>query len=109
MVIKVENLIKLAQADKFELSNSELKLLQSLADGEDADYQTGDSTQDDPANYATWGENRIVRASLLVWLCTDQEICWRLPYIGLSITGARIKGSFDLSFIKLEVPLIISF
>ena len=49
--------------------------------------------------------NPSLRASLVIWLCTDKEAISYLTHRGIRITGAKIDGCLDLDFMNLHVPL----
>lgn len=106
MTSKAEALIELASAE-FELTEPEQKFLQAVAAGEEADYRDEDEALNDPARAEEWGEERCLRASLLVWLCTDKKACKHITHRGLRVAGAKIiAGELDLQFAHLELPLI---
>lgn len=105
MTNKVEQLIHLAE-NKLDLTSTEIKFLQAVVKGEEADFSSDESELNDPANASEWDEDRTLRASLIVWLCTDPIACQSLTYLGLNITGARIEETLDLKFASLGFPFI---
>ena len=116
--------------DGLFLSDAELELLDSVAEGKDADFiSTWDnirSLQGASQLYRLailwefdsvavgllltiilhkWN-NPSLRASLLIWLCTDKKASSFLTHRGISVIGAKIDGCLDLRYIDLDVPLI---
>ncbi|UJB72969.1 hypothetical protein HRE53_30010 (plasmid) [Acaryochloris sp. 'Moss Beach'] len=102
---KAEQLIQLAET-KFDLTNTEIKLLQAVIKGEEANFSSDESELNDPAIAPGWDKNCTLRASLIVWLCTDPIACQSLTYLGFKITGANIEETLDLRFASLGFPLI---
>jgi cytoskeletal protein CcmA (bactofilin family) len=105
MTIRNESLIKLA-AKRFDLSESEQKLLQSISTDGEVIYSAVDEELNDPTRASEWGDIRTLRASLLAWLCTDANASQYFKYRGLRIAGAKIDGSLNLQFVILEFPLV---
>ena len=106
---KSERLLELAKAAFPDLSDSERKVVEAAAKGEDADFRSGDPEKDDPAKAETWGDDRKVRASVLRWLCTDAAARRLVDPHGVQVAGARIEGTLNLSFARLPFPLILVF
>ena len=50
------------------LTDADKKLFQAAGEGQVADYGEGN-----PAKADTWGEDRVLRADRIEWLCTDRE------------------------------------
>ncbi|ACB51613.1 hypothetical protein cce_2263 [Crocosphaera subtropica ATCC 51142] len=109
MATKAEQLIKLAEdfakEKGFDLSETEKKLLTSVAEGKEADYRSTDETENDSEKGNTWDKSRSPKINILIWLCTDKEAISYLTHRGISISGAKIEGCLDLDFIDLDVPL----
>jgi hypothetical protein len=79
-----------------DLSLAERKLLQCLPLGEIADFRAGEEAEDNPEQWSSWGPERIIRADLLAYLCSSQQVhAWVHPK-GLQVKGARIQGMLDL-------------
>jgi len=101
-----------AARDKFgELSAAEEEVVRAAADGEVA-YCGADRKNDDPANNpanaASWGKERTVRARLIRWLCVDGEAHRHVDPFGIRIYAAAIgaeEESFDLSSATITFPL----
>lgn len=106
MTNRAEQLIQLA-GEKFDLTSTDIKLLQAVVKGEEADFSSDESELNDPANASEWDEDRTLRASLLVWLCSDSIACQALTHFGLNIVGAKIVETLDLRFASLGFPIII--
>ena len=100
-------------ADRFDpLSEAERKLLAALSAGLDAncgpDGLAWDAPENDPGSADAWDHGRTIRAALLAWLCTDAEAAEHIHHLGIRLTGARIDGVFDLSFVNVPFPLSFS-
>jgi len=100
-----KNLSHLAST-RFSLSKAEGRLLEQVETGEVANYLAETASQNDPSQADTWDDSRQLRATLLVWLCTDTEASQFITHRGIQIQGARIVGSLDLQFAMLPFPLI---
>lgn len=105
MIDKAKQIIQLAEP-RFDLTIAEVKLLQAVVDGKEANFSSNENEFNDPANASHWDENRTLRASLLVWLCTDSIACTFLPHLGLNIVGAKIVETLDLRFASLGFPMV---
>jgi hypothetical protein len=94
-----------------ELTEAELKLVRALPHG--TEVHCGDPAKDfgDPANDPkwadAWGREREIRATLIRWLCVDQDARQRIDPEGIKIWCARVNGSLNLSFVSLTIPLIL--
>jgi hypothetical protein len=95
------------------LTPAEQHLLNCVLSGEEADFSSPDEAQNDPAQGATWGPERTIRATLLSWLCMDPQAAACVPPKGIRIRGARIEGPLDcegarlphrLSLIRCAIP-----
>jgi hypothetical protein len=95
------------------LTPAERRLLERVADGEEADFSAPDEGQNDPTQGAAWGPERTIRAAFLHWLCTDAQAAACVPPKGIRIRGARIEGPLDfegarllhrLSLIRCAIP-----
>ncbi len=84
-----------------QLSKAETRLLSSAPKGEVAECGPSSLTgvpANDPAKADGWGPERVIRAELIRWLCTDQEAYTRVDARGLRIFAAKIVGKLDLSY-----------
>jgi cytoskeletal protein CcmA (bactofilin family) len=78
------------------LSLAERKLLQCLPVGEIADLHAGEEAEDDPEQWSSWGPERTIRADLLAYLCSSQQVRALVHPKGLQVKGARIQGMLDV-------------
>jgi hypothetical protein len=90
------------------LTPAERRLLERVADGEEADFSAPDEGQNDPAQGAAWGPERTIRAAFLHWLCTDAQAAACVPPKGIRIRGARIDGPLDFEGARLLHRLSLS-
>jgi hypothetical protein len=88
-----------------ELWPSEIKLLDGVEEGIEVNYRVGDTEKDNPANAKDWGQERIIRADIINWLCTNIESLKFIPFDGIHITGARINENINLMFINIDFPI----
>ncbi|MBE9136459.1 hypothetical protein IQ254_04465 [Nodosilinea sp. LEGE 07088] len=102
---RIEIITRLA-SESFDLFESEKNLLNSLIAGKKANYSVKNEVLNTPKTAAKWGSDRLIRASFLIWLCTDTDAIQYIPYQGLRIIGARFEGSLNLQFSKIDFPLI---
>lgn len=107
MTTKAEQLVGLAEDAGFKLSEPELKLLRQVAIGESADFSDKDEDKNNPKRSTEWDDSRCLSAELIIWLCADQEASQALNHQGLKVIGARLEGSLDLSFLRMDFPLIL--
>ncbi|MCH7840421.1 MAG: hypothetical protein IID38_09340, partial [Planctomycetes bacterium] len=84
------------------LTNADKTLFGTTASGNVAYYGEGN-----PAKADTWGEDRVLRADRIEWLCTDREAVKKVTHEGVWIKGARIEGKLALGFAKIAFPLSI--
>ncbi len=74
MTDKFNSFVELAkQKYRITLTSVEKKLLKAIVKGEVADYQVKSPELDNPAQAESWGEERILSAEFIYWLCTDVE------------------------------------
>ncbi|MEW9534679.1 hypothetical protein [Microbispora sp. NPDC049125] len=81
-----------------DLSDAERRVWEAFPLGEEVDFQTGEPSEDDPAEGAAWGQERTVRAGVIASLLMRDETpqSHRIPAI--RIKGARIAGRVDLAY-----------
>jgi hypothetical protein len=105
-----EPLIQLATATHDPLSRSELALLEQAATGHRA---AGDDPPEPPhalsnidgwALIEKWGEDRVVRASVLRWLLTDQKVQEFFRSHDLLVRSCIVSGSLVCSDHDLRSP-----
>jgi hypothetical protein len=86
-------ILELATRPFGKLSLAEQNFIQGTENGEPTDC----------ANLS--GEDRIIRARLFSWLCTNPDASAQATYRGLSIAGADIEGDVDLAWAKICFPI----
>ena len=97
-----EKLIELAKERFGTLTEAEEKLFRAVARGEVADYTSGSKEADNPANAKGWGDERVLAANRIAWLCTDPQAVKLVSRKGLTVRGSRIDGELDLE--EAEIP-----
>ena len=100
-------LLKLATARFGKLTPAEEKLFRCTALGEPADYSSVNADKNDPAEAKKWGDDRVLRAEIIEWLCADKRARDRITRQGLRVGGARIEGV--MNFESLHFPYRCSF
>jgi hypothetical protein len=90
------------------LSEAESRLLYCAPTGKAA--MCGPNSDDgdlanDPARSDGWGSERVIRAELIRWLCTDEKASNSVDRRGMSIYAAKIVGKLDLSYATVLFPL----
>ena len=93
-------LVKLAVAHFGKLTPAEEKLFRKTAAGEEADYRSSNEDENDPAGAEDWGEDRVLQAERIAWLCADKRAREFITHRGLRIQGARIVGVLDLEEVR---------
>ncbi len=92
------------------LSAAEIKLVRSAPERELQWIGPSDdpnAPSNDPAQAASWGPDRTIRAAIVCWLVTDHEVSALVHPSGIGIAGARISGPLDLSYQNVAPPLTI--
>jgi hypothetical protein len=105
---KGKELIDLASSEISDLTQAELILLQAVATGEFAycgPSKDPENEDNNPENADGWPKDREIRATLIGWLCVDQDASRLIGPKGLFIFGARIAEALDLSFATVTFPL----
>jgi hypothetical protein len=87
------------------LSITEEKLFQAVANDEVCYFTTGSEREDNPTNSPNWTKDRVIRADRLAWLCTDPASSALVTYRGVGIGGLRIDGVLNLDFANITFPL----
>ncbi|WP_205514289.1 hypothetical protein [Longitalea arenae] len=87
-----------------DLTQTELKLLEAVKRGELVDFSI-ENESPIPAN--TWGEERIIRAQIIVELFISQTNDLLVHPKGVRIKAARITGRLDFEDLTLKFPLIL--
>ena len=52
--------------------------------------------------------DKVIRGTLLSWLCTNVQATANLTYHGVLISNANIVGDLDLRWAKISFPLVAS-
>lgn len=95
---KAEKLIRLLPTDlRRTPTQGERQLIAALPHGQEARLGGGD-----PTEAATWGDDRVVRAEVLAFLCTDPEAVRLTHWRGVRLGGALVNGELDLRGAVLE-------
>jgi hypothetical protein len=88
-----EDLIALARAKFTQVSSKEKEVFEKLF----SQTQVGER--------ADFAPDQIIKAEWLKWLCTDPKASAKVTSQGIDIAGARIDGSVDLRWAKIQFPL----
>ena len=101
---------QLARGEFGALSDAERRMLHA-APTRDAAWTSPSSDLDapvnDPAKAAAWGPERAIRAAIIEWLVADPQAGKLLHPSGLGVRGARITGKLDLSYLRIDVPVML--
>ena len=89
------------------VSQAHEKLFRAVAEGELADYSTGVEAENHPAGAENWGDERVLKADRIAWLCTDREASALVTRRGIRVKGARIDGTLDLE--QARIPFALDF
>jgi hypothetical protein len=82
-----------------DMSESERRLVASVRQEMVVDFRTGDACGPDEAEQ--WGEDRRVRAAVIVALVSGAESLRRF-----TLCGVRICGDLDLANVRLQASLL---
>ena len=91
--------------ETLEPTSAEQKLIDAAACGQVADYSSGNPEQDRPAEGASWGLERAVRAAVIYALATGSGPDWPVHGKGVRLKGAKIEGALDFEAAKIACPL----
>ncbi len=97
--------MELARAEFEDFGPADEKFFRAVAEGEVAEYREGDEDKDSPANADKWGEERVLKADRIGWVCTDKDAREEVTHRGIEVKGARIDGNVDLAFRKVPFDL----
>jgi len=101
---KETELLGLAEIEFKKLSKAEVEFFTKTAKGEEANYQSGDEL-DNPEKADDWGDERVLQADRIEWLCTDKEASKHITHKGLQVAGIRVDRELDLAYASLNFPL----
>jgi sRNA-binding regulator protein Hfq len=88
-----------------QVSSADEKLFKAVARGTVADYSAEAEAENDPAQAADWGEDRVLQADRVSWICTDRAATSLVTHSGILVVGARIDGILDLEWARSPFPL----
>jgi hypothetical protein len=110
MASEPEKLLRLA-TEKFadrELSTAEKLILRCVEAGEEAKgTAVGGEFGNNPARANEWGQDRVIQADLVAWLCTNSEAANFIGHLGLRISGMRFDGILDVRHSRINFPVRI--
>jgi hypothetical protein len=92
------------------LSAAELRMVRTAPTRDVAwvsPVQDPDVPANNPGHADSWGKERSIRASLLVWLITDPNASKLVHPSGIGVAGAKIIGELDLSYLSIATPLTL--
>src|SRR5205823_10079160 len=99
MSIRESQLVILAIKQFGHLPNTGKSLLNAIASG--TTYSAQIAEANDPKKSTAWNESRTIDASLIRWLCTDQEAMKYIIPHGIDVKGVKISDPLNLSAIKI--------
>ncbi len=99
-------LLELAEKKFSSLSAAEKKLFGKVAKGEIADCRSEKKENNDPGNAERWGDERVIRAKCLEWLCTKEALGF-VTHKGIFLKGVRIDEEIGLMFVEISFPLVL--
>ena len=99
-------LVELAKKHFDDLSEAEIKFFTAIEKEEIADYTSSNEEENNPENADQWGNDRVLHAKTIKWLCTDPKAAKLVTYKGIQIKGARIEGELNLQFAVMGFPLV---
>ncbi len=101
-------LVELAKKHFDDLSEAEIKFFTAVEKEEVADYTSSNEEENNPENADQWGNDRVLHAKKIKWLCTDPKAAKLVTHQGIQIKGARIEGELNLQFVEMGFPLVFS-
>lgn len=99
-------LLELARQKFSTLSEADEKLFSAVAKGELADYSAEAEQDNDPPKAERWGEERILKADRIYWLCTDKVAAGLVKHKGISVKGAHIDDELELEQVRIPFRLV---
>ena len=103
-------LLELARARFPELTKTQekplSKLFEAVVSGSVADYRAESGEDNDPAKATEWGDERVLKAPHIAWLCTDPEASALVTHRGIRVSCARFDKELALSDAKIPFPLL---
>ena len=86
-------------------TETERRVIEAAASGAVLDLRFGHERMDDPAKGAVWRGERIVRAEVIMALCTEARPDWAVSAKGITLAGLRILGRLDFVGGLIRYPL----
>lgn len=83
------------------LSDVEKELMSKVESG---DFLIRGNEGDGPGQASTWGPDRVIRAKVLEWICTDRVAREYITHKGVLIIGARIEALVTLAYAQMPFP-----
>lgn len=102
---KTSRLTELAEKEFDHVSKAEKKLFKAVIKGEFADYSAKAEEDNEPAKWKTWDNERVLKAKIITWLCTEPQACVLVTHRGILVKGVRIDGELELQCTKVSFPL----
>jgi len=107
MNANANRLIELAVKEFGTLTKSEMILFSIVAMSNPVDFSAGSVSERNVAESSKWGEDRVIKASRIAWLCRNSEAASLVGQQGIAIIGARIEEMIDLSNLRVTFPIIL--
>lgn len=99
-------LFELAKKHFDDLSEEDFVFFTAVENEAIADYTSSDEKENNPENADKWGNDRVLHAEKMKWLCTDLKAAKFITHKGIQVVGARIKGGLDLQLVEMGFPLV---
>jgi hypothetical protein len=99
------NILQLAKKRFGSISEAEKKFLRAVVNGLMANYISTTEKNDDPEMAEGWGNERVVRAEVIAWLCTNRHVSTLVTHRGIAARGVRVEGRLNLHFARIMFPL----
>lgn len=92
-----------------QLTKSERRIIDKIKNGEGTDFRTGILENDDPNNAVNWNDDRTIRSSFLEWIICELSLIelTKKPINELALYGILVKGTVNLSYTEVSIPLKI--
>lgn len=102
---RTSRLTELAKREFGYVTKAEKKLFKAVVKGEFADYCAETAEDNEPAKAESWGNERVLNAKIITWLCTEPQARELITHRGILVKGARIDGELGLRYTKVSFPL----
>lgn len=101
----VSKMVELSKEKFGNLSKATEILIFKVAKGEIADFTSDLEEINCPKTADKWGNDRVLDAEIITWLCTDSEVSELVTQKGIQVKGARIDKKLDLAFARVSFRL----